>query len=567
MSTSDSDLAKILAKALLNQNTSSTPKPSEYDNSIVQVKAAGIGYSDIQPWKTPFRSAWRGTGFVIEGNKIITNAHVGDALFLQVKFPKNDPTLYRAKVEKIGQDCDLCMLTVDDPKFWEKANPLSLAKDVNVGDDVNVYGFPVGGKNICVTEGKVSRREYRHRYAHSGVRLPVAQLTAAIAPGNSGGPVLCNGQVVGVVHQGTNRQGGGQMIPIDVLHHFIDAPKIHPSKNFPGLSMKVQPLENATQREELGMSEDQSGIRIQKVDPLSAAKGLLRKGDILLSIDGININNDGTVCMETGELENFNVIINRKFIGEDVKFEVLRDGKQKKVDVELKNPIGATRLIPFLQETEQTRYYINAGLVFQRMTTNYSDYMCGALVPPRLQGLRNARRNEESEEVVLLSSAFVGPTTCHVRPFLNERVVEVNGREIIGVRDVIKAMENHDEDQHRIVLDDGQEFEIDNLTHEENKKLMLSYGVYCDRSACLEEKQESKSRKGKKRKREPMKAANDEHMSHLLSEGPSRVFQTAMIFSDPKDSPAFLQLEVKKAKAKKARLEVEDQGKTFQVTY
>jgi len=65
-----------------------------------------------------------GSGFVIEGKRIITNAHVisGATHVTLRKF--GCPTKFSAKVEATGNDCDLALLSVPDEEFWQGMYPL-----------------------------------------------------------------------------------------------------------------------------------------------------------------------------------------------------------------------------------------------------------------------------------------------------------------------------------------------------------------------------------------------------------------------------------------------------------
>ena len=71
---------------------------------------------------------------------------------------------------------------------------MKLSSDIpKLDDNVTCIGFPVGGENISVTRGVVSRIDVT---ADCLMRI---QIDAAINPGNSGGPVLgANGLVVGM---------------------------------------------------------------------------------------------------------------------------------------------------------------------------------------------------------------------------------------------------------------------------------------------------------------------------------------------------------------------------------
>ena len=151
-------------------------------------------FSQQPDWDEPWNdSRVRGStacGFVIEGNRNMTNAHVVSwAKQIQVRrFQDSRPHL--AEVAYIGHDCDLAVLTVEDPSFFEGLDPLPIGVLPKVRSVVNTIGYPAGGEQISFTSGVVSRIELIN-YVQPGNRsLLAVQTDAAINPGNSGGPVL-----------------------------------------------------------------------------------------------------------------------------------------------------------------------------------------------------------------------------------------------------------------------------------------------------------------------------------------------------------------------------------------
>jgi len=84
----------------------------------------------LQPWQGGPTQSGTGSGFVIANRRILTNAHiVSDARFIQVK-KNGDPRLYPAKVLFQGHDCDLATLSVDDPAFFARIEPMPLAEEL-----------------------------------------------------------------------------------------------------------------------------------------------------------------------------------------------------------------------------------------------------------------------------------------------------------------------------------------------------------------------------------------------------------------------------------------------------
>ena len=173
-----------------------SPLSAEPDivGSMVKVYSQCYPYSYETPWLLAAEESGTGSGCIISGNRILTAAHVvANAKFIQVKRAGAKDKV-EAEVEIVAHECDLAVLKVKDRSFFDGARPLDIGPLVDLRDRVTVYGFPEGGEELSTTEGIVSRIEV-NSYAHSGARLLCSQIDAAINAGNSGGPVVKDGQM------------------------------------------------------------------------------------------------------------------------------------------------------------------------------------------------------------------------------------------------------------------------------------------------------------------------------------------------------------------------------------
>ena len=79
------------------------------------------------PWNMNGPKASSGSGCVIKGNWILTNAHViSDQTFLQVRL-YGQSKKYNAKVMMVSHDADLALLSVENRQFFQKIKPLEFA--------------------------------------------------------------------------------------------------------------------------------------------------------------------------------------------------------------------------------------------------------------------------------------------------------------------------------------------------------------------------------------------------------------------------------------------------------
>jgi len=229
---------------------------SDISDAIVKVYAVSDPPDYLNPWNMMGPSSVTGSGAIIEGNRILTNAHVvSDLTFLQVR-RYGDTQRYPARLLAISHQCDLALITVDDPHFFQGIDPLIIGDLPATNQEVLVYGFPMGGDTLSITKGVVSRIEHQP-YVHSSIALLAGQIDAAINPGNSGGPVIVNGKIVGVVMQGIpSSQNIGYMVPAPIIKHFFEDLSDRQLDGFPNLGVCMQYMESPDLREKYAMPEN-----------------------------------------------------------------------------------------------------------------------------------------------------------------------------------------------------------------------------------------------------------------------------------------------------------------------
>src|ERR1041384_1489130 len=220
---------------------------------VVKIHALHHTPDLLRPWSKNSPQQVKGSGVVIDGNRILTNSHVvryASQIYVQ---PNQSADLISARVEAITPSMDLAVLKLDDESFFNNRGTMPFADELpRVKDSVNVYGYPTGGTELSVTQGIVSRIEYtEYYYQASGLRI---QVDAALNFGNSGGPAVPQGKPVGLVFSLIqNAQNIGYLIPVEEIRLFLAdiADGIYDGK--PQMYDLVQTVENDALRQRLGL--------------------------------------------------------------------------------------------------------------------------------------------------------------------------------------------------------------------------------------------------------------------------------------------------------------------------
>ena len=201
----------------------SAPPPPSIETSVVKVFST-LRYPDpFKPWSKQAPTEITGSGVVIEGKRILTNAHV--VLYAsQVQIQANaQGDKVSATVVAVAPGIDLAVLQLDDPSFFDTHPAVARASKLpHIKDAVFAYGFPTGGNSLSITKGIVSRIEFvSYNYPVSGLRI---QVDAAINPGNSGGPAIAGDKMIGLAFSklsGGDAQNIGYIIPNEEVELFL----------------------------------------------------------------------------------------------------------------------------------------------------------------------------------------------------------------------------------------------------------------------------------------------------------------------------------------------------------
>ena len=414
------------------------------------------------PWQRKRQISSTSSGFIIDGKRVLTNAHSVEH-HTQVKLKKRgSDTKYVAKVLAIGVECDLALLTVDDDEFFEGIEPVQFGVLPRLQDDVTVVGYPVGGIAISVTSGVVSRIEVTS-YSHGAADLLGVQIDAAINSGNSGGPAFNRqGQCVGVAFQSLkdgDTENIGYVIPTPVIDHFItDYDTKDMYSGFPALQCEFQRLENPSLRKSLRMQSTHKGVLLRRISPLAPTAKFLKRMDVLMQFDGVDIASDGTVPFRTGERINFSYLVSRRYVGESSKVKVLRGGKVMDFTVEL---TPHDRLVPVHIEGEPPSYYIFAGIVFTVVSVPYlrseygKDYDYDA--PLRLlHRMMHEHKEEVGDQVVVVSQVLSADINIGYEDIVNIIVTGVNGNPVRNLKSLVDMIETCKDEYLELQLDQNQ---------------------------------------------------------------------------------------------------------------
>ena len=354
--------------AALAARAAEAVQPPALENSVVKIFSTMRFPDPFKPWTKQAPSEATASGVVIEGRRILTNAHA--VLYAsQVQVQANAAgDKVSATVLAIAPGIDLAVLQLDDPSFFDTHPPVARASKLpQIKDAVLAYGFPTGGSSLSITKGIVSRIEFAsYNYPVSGLRI---QIDAAINPGNSGGPAIAGDKMIGLAFSrlGGDSQNIGYIIPNEEVDLFL---RDIAGRRYVGKASMyddLQTLENPALREYLKLDKSVEGMVVHRPDKSDAAYPL-KEWDVITRIGDTPIDNQGMVKIDKDLRVNFAYMIQRLAKDEKLPLTVVRAGKPLKIEL----PVSAQRptLAPDLQG-EYPSYFVYGPMVFSRATRQF----------------------------------------------------------------------------------------------------------------------------------------------------------------------------------------------------
>lgn len=320
-----------------------------------------------RPWSKLAPTEVSGSGAIISGNRILTNAHmVLYASQIQIQGSQAGDKIL-ATVEAVAPGIDLAVLKLDDAKFFESHSPIPLRKTLpDVKEPVLVYGYPTGGNSLSITKGIISRIEFTpYTISVPGLRI---QIDAAINPGNSGGPAVVGDEMIGIAFSHlSGAQNIGYIIPCEEIELFLKDIADGHYDGKPAMYDDLQTLENPALRAFLKLDPSVRGEIVHK--PFSTEPNYpLKEWDVITRIGDTPVDDQGMIKLSGNLRVRFQYLIQKIATGNKVPLTVVRAGKEMKIELPVLN--RRPLVLPDL-EGAYPSYFIYGPMVFSDATTDF----------------------------------------------------------------------------------------------------------------------------------------------------------------------------------------------------
>ncbi len=429
-----------------------TPQPKPADKaggsenpSILRVNSTNQAYDFFRPWTKKAPVARRGLGTLIDGGRILVTAElVANNTFIELE-KAGTAEKSSATVERVDYECNLAILRPSEPDFIKGMKPMSLDRGVRVGDRATVLQLEPNGE-IAETTGVVTSIAVGG-YPLDNMGLLLFRLSAPMQQrdGSFTLPAVRNGKLLGLLMRYDARSQTADLISSPVIEHFLKESEKEAYGGFARAGIAFSATRDPQLRRYIGLNEP-GGVYVTDVIAAGTAdKAGLRKGDVILAVDGKPIDQDGNYeDPEFGRIAFSHITNTISHPGDTLTFRIFREGNVLEIPIKLEVRDRSKILSESYVLDRAPRYIILGGMVFMELSRPYLQEW-GADWPkeaPQRLVYYDAFQNELPQDrgkIVFISQILPSPDTLGYENLDNLVVSKVNGREIRSLDDLAEA--------------------------------------------------------------------------------------------------------------------------------
>lgn len=431
--------------------------------SLVFLDISCYSYDVLRPWNFGDVRQKQGVGCAVGDYEVITPAwNLTDAKLIKVRrFGQNE--YIAAEVKVIDYEVDLALLQLDVNSVSEPLRPLKFVERYEAGAKLDYYWL---GEQAVINSG----HGYLERAQVRRSTVSYGRLLNYIVTNTSGetgvGQVYCYGEEpIGIAcwSEGTKEAG---LIPAEVINSFLADVEDGSYEGFAGVGFSTDELLDPTMRARLQMGDSvKHGVLVTDVYNLGTGSGLLRAMDVVLAIDGTQIGAYGRFDHPLYDEIFFDHLITSHSVGDEIEFDIWRDGGEQQIEVEARTLDVQQMLVPFYEYGRQQKYIVTGGFVFQKLTrpylANWGKGWQGRVTPHLYHYYRDMafKPTAERSEIVILSYVLPAEINLGYKDLGQIVVRKLNGMEIRCIEDVVAAQKLNSDAAFDVV-----EFELDNPT-------------------------------------------------------------------------------------------------------
>lgn len=431
----------------------------EMKDSIVFLETSAYGYDLSEPWKHKGLSQnWACACAVGEYEVLTTADNVVNLAFAKVlRYGQNE--FVGAKLVVVDYRNNLCLIRLDPSELSKPLKPLRFVESYRKGAEVDFYWLSADSR-LYNGRGHLDRVSVERTRTSYGRRLRYVISNASQRTGKA--EVYCAGKSpIGIACWASRDKDAG-LIPAETINGFLEAVRKGDYKGFGEVGFAISELLDPAMRSFLKMPASLGGgTYVADVYNLGTGSDVLKKGDVILKIDGYGLDPHGRFKHDKYEWLSSDYLITSKAVGESVLFDIWREGRRVDIRAKVKNFKASEMLVPFHEFDRQPEYVVTAGFVLQKLTREYmkefGDNLAGEAPSHLYHYYRDLafKPTDERKDVVILSYVLPAEINLGYTGLGQIVVSKFNGMKIRSVADVIEAQKLNPQSKYDVI-----EFEL-----------------------------------------------------------------------------------------------------------
>ncbi len=415
------------------------------ETSIVEIEVTKETYDYTEPWATRSKQI-RKNGILIGEYQILTTADGLSGQYLCRIKKGGSSKQYTASLKWVDYYANVAIFDVPDPTFRKGMQPVALTDTIPESGELQIYRWRAGRMEKRSAEiirlysgsSKMSYLEHLElsvastieAAGHSEIAFDDNQLTGLTTAASKGKLTILPAQfIAGVIKSHTLEDSG--LGYFDFKYMYAKNPALLASK---GLNLR------------------DLGVIVTEVGSKGLAKNTLKQGDVILAIDGFEIDSEGKyIDPQYGRLSMGSLATRKHMAGESIQIRLWRNNREETVDYILPQASFEKSLIPEHRYDASPQYLIAGGIVFQPLNGPLIRALNG-----HHQFLFDYYNNrpplEGHDGIVVIGAVLPDSYNEGCQSFIHLIIDQINGQKIYDLEDVKAALEAPKDGFHWIQL-------------------------------------------------------------------------------------------------------------------
>ena len=417
--------------------------------SLVYLEVSTSSYDLSQPWKqTPIQRK-SGYACAVGPYEILTLAeNVVNSTFAKAR-TYGENAYIPATVKITDYEYNLCLLELDKDAMDAPLTPLSFKESYPKGEQLTAYWLS-SGNHLTTARSTLDRAEMKSSLISYVSTL--TYFTTNVSRPFGEGQVCCYEEdAIGIAVWGTESDAG--IIPSESINRFLSNCKKEGYSGFATAGFRTSAMLNPAMRKYLKVPDDiKHGVYVNDVYTLGTGSNELKRGDVILSVNGQQLNPYGRY--EHPEYKRISAahILSQTPDGDNISFKIVRNGQVMALDITGRNIKSDKMLIPYYLYGKQPEFMVVGGYIFQQLSRDYMGMWGGDMsgkAPPHLYHYQkdySFKPSAEREDIVILSYVLPAEINLGYQQLSRMVVDSVNGTKIKSMKHFAETVMNTSND-------------------------------------------------------------------------------------------------------------------------